>query len=215
MAITKAITTAPKSGQPQRVTVLAALCDGCLGHVLDLWACNLSPSPLFRQYSCQCASRTPNKYIINNNLPIEQRTPGCNGEIMHWVKLGGKATATCTPYRTTDKQTSMCKNTPMPVMVCSCKAQASLTTAQCLNALPQCNASMQCLIHQCLNVMASHHQCLIHHCLNAMPHSPLPNASLTNAPMPHSPMPNAQCLTHQCPMPIHKRPMPNASLTKS
>ena len=79
MAITKANATDPQSGQPPQVRVLATICDGCLGHVLDLWARNLSASPLVQQHSCQCASHTPTKYIINNGFPIVQKIPGPKG----------------------------------------------------------------------------------------------------------------------------------------
>ena len=157
------------------------------------------PSPLFQQYSCQCASHCPIRYIINNDLPIEQRSPGGNGEIIHWVKLGGEAIATCTPDRISDKQT-MCKAMPMPVMACSCKAQAPLTTAQCLNGMPQWNASLQCLIHQCLNVMP-------HIIIASFTNDSMPSASSHQCAMPGSSMPNAHRLTHQRPMPD---PIPNA-----
>ena len=161
MAIARGKTIAPQSGQPQQVRVLATICDGCLGRALGLWGCNLSPCPLVQQCSGQCASHTPSRCIINNVLcqggfPLVQRIPGSNGEIIHWVGLGGKAVATCTPDRTTDKQTINVQNNSN-----ACDGlllQSTGLAHQC--PMPQCNASMQCL--------------------NAMPPC---NASLTNASM--------------------------------
>ena len=142
MAITRESTIAPQSGQPQQVRVMVAICDACLGLVLDLWGCNLSPSPLVQQYRSQWASRTPSRYIINNGCPIVQRILGCHGAIIHWVKLGGKSSCHLhTGQNHLNKQTNNVQNNSN-----ACDGlllQSTSLTHQC--PMPQCNASMQCL----------------------------------------------------------------------
>ena len=140
MAIARASTTAPQCGQPQQFMMMATICGGCQGKTLDMWGCQLSPCPLLNQYSGPCASHTPSRRIINNvfgqgGFPLVPRIPGSNGEIIHWVGLGGRAVVTCTPDRTTDKHTINVQNNSnyMPT-----------ASMQCLNAMPQ---------YKCLHAM--------------------------------------------------------------